>query len=265
MSKEETGVCEEIIKYFSIFWNLFLKFRTFCIPLQTEKTFSAEKFMNIYLLLSILLTGLSFAALTLTFLLYRKTREIYRSTQELSSSTVEKAISSARQVLQKNVSPKVLDLDEETQAGLMTPEEMRPKILENASPKDLEFMEKLTTFVEENLNNPDLNTKMLTSEMYMSRSLLYNKVIALTGMSIKEFVSKMRLAKVMNMLWHTEVPLGNIAECFGYGSSRYFSTSFKAVVGVSPSSYREAMRMRASETAKEEVPEEENMTENVPS
>lgn len=110
------------------------------------------------------------------------------------------------------------------------------------SSADEAFLDRFNSFVVANVSNPNLNTKMLVEEMCMCRSLLYNKVTALTGLNIKEYVNKVRVDKVKDMLDHTDLSMSDVAERCGYSSARYFSTAFKDATGMTPSEYRNRVR-----------------------
>jgi AraC-like DNA-binding protein len=74
--------------------------------------------------------------------------------------------------------------------------------------------------------------------MSMSRSQLYRKIHALTGMSPNEFIRYNRLQKAAELLSHHT---GNISEAayeVGFSNPSYFSECFKKQFGVLPSDYQ---------------------------
>ena len=105
---------------------------------------------------------------------------------------------------------------------------------------DEKFLLKLNSLVIENLSNPALDVQYLTSNIGMSRSSLYAKMKALTSMSINDYINKLRIEKATQMLTNTDLTILAISEQTGFNSQRYFSTAFKAVVGCTPSQYRDS-------------------------
>lgn len=104
---------------------------------------------------------------------------------------------------------------------------------------DEKFLLKLNNLVMENLSNPALDVQYLTNNIGMSRSSLYAKMKALTGMSINDYINKLRIEKATQMLTNTDLAILLISEQTGFSSQRYFSTAFKAIIGCTPSQYRE--------------------------
>lgn len=103
---------------------------------------------------------------------------------------------------------------------------------------DETFLLKLNTLIAENMNNPDLDVAFLATNMCISRSLLFNKVKAITGMGIVDYVNKQRIEKSIVLLTTTTMNITEISEVVGFSSLRYFSKVFKSIKGEIPSAYR---------------------------
>lgn len=103
---------------------------------------------------------------------------------------------------------------------------------------DEAFLLKLNTIIEENMSNPELDVSFLATNMCISRSLLFNKIKAITGMGIIDYVNKMRIDKSVVLLTTTSMNITEISEVVGFSSLRYFSKVFKAIKGEIPSAYR---------------------------
>ncbi|WP_394706631.1 helix-turn-helix domain-containing protein [uncultured Draconibacterium sp.] len=73
--------------------------------------------------------------------------------------------------------------------------------------------------------------------MFVSESLLYKKLKALTGQSPSEFIKTIRLKKAMGIIQQGEKSISEVAELTGFSDSKYFSTSFKKFYGKPPSSF----------------------------
>ena len=71
---------------------------------------------------------------------------------------------------------------------------------DTVSNADEKFMEKLNELISEHLDNPELDVNFVASQMAMSRASLYNKLKALTDVSIGDYINKFRMARVMELL-----------------------------------------------------------------
>lgn len=104
---------------------------------------------------------------------------------------------------------------------------------------DEQFMKKLNELIRMHLDNPELDVNFVATQMAMSRASLYNKLKALTDVSIGDYINKFRMARVMELLADKDLSLLEISEKAGFTNQRYFSTVFKQAYGTSPSKYRQ--------------------------
>ncbi|MBQ6081622.1 MAG: response regulator [Bacteroidales bacterium] len=103
---------------------------------------------------------------------------------------------------------------------------------------DKAFLEKLTSIMEANLANPDLNVDLIARQMGYSRTAFYLKVKRLTGTAPNDMVLAYRFKAAAEAIRGTRTSLSDIAEKTGFGSYSYFSKAFKKHFGVSPKEYR---------------------------
>jgi DNA-binding response OmpR family regulator len=103
---------------------------------------------------------------------------------------------------------------------------------------DETFLLKLNTLIADNMSNPELDVAFLATNMCISRSLLFNKVKAITGMGIVDYVNKQRIEQSIVLLTTTTMNITEISEVVGFSSLRYFSKVFKSIKGEIPSAYR---------------------------
>ena len=122
-------------------------------------------------------------------------------------------------------------------AGLSDQPEAQPKIVADMSPLDKKFLEKLYAYIEDNLDNCDLNVNMLGRELGFSRTNFYRKVKALTGISPTDLLRVYRLNRAAELLLTREYTVGEVGEKIGFGSQSHFSSLFKKHFGVSPRAY----------------------------
>lgn len=103
---------------------------------------------------------------------------------------------------------------------------------------DEAFLLKLNALIADNMSNPELNVAFIATNMCISRSLLFNKVKAITGMGIVDYVNKQRIEQSVVLLTTTSMNITEISEVVGFSSLRYFSKVFKSIKGEIPSAYR---------------------------
>lgn len=103
---------------------------------------------------------------------------------------------------------------------------------------DEQFMLRLNALIENRLGNAEIDVAAMAVEMAMSRASLYNKIKAITGLGVAQYIDTIRIRKACAMLATTEAGVAEIADTLGFSSPRYFSSHFKQVTGISPLSYR---------------------------
>ena len=107
------------------------------------------------------------------------------------------------------------------------------------NPIDQNFLDTINRIIENNFNNPEFTVNILASELNVSRSSLYSKFEALTGMTPNDYVLQRKLKKASDLLKNNpELNISEISDNLGFGSPRYFSRCFKNQFGVSPTEYR---------------------------
>jgi TolB-like protein/AraC-like DNA-binding protein len=97
-----------------------------------------------------------------------------------------------------------------------------------------EFLNRLTAITEANLTNVKFGVSDLAREMGMSRSNLHRKLKSASGLSISQFMRKIRLERAMEMLEHTSLTISDIAFESGFHSVTYFTKCFHDFYGYSP-------------------------------
>jgi signal transduction histidine kinase/ligand-binding sensor domain-containing protein/DNA-binding response OmpR family regulator len=109
--------------------------------------------------------------------------------------------------------------------------------LEVKSQEDL-FMQNLIKLMNDNLDNFDLNIDLLATELGMSRTVFFNKLKSLTGLSPVEFVREVRFERAAEYIRDTQLTVSEISYQVGIEDPRYFSRCFKQKFGRTPSEYR---------------------------
>ena len=104
---------------------------------------------------------------------------------------------------------------------------------------DKAFLEKMDKLIYDHLSNEELSAKFLTDQLAMSRASLYNKVKALTGMGVNDYINRIRIERSVYLLTNTDMSINEISYEVGFSYPRYFSTSFKQMKGMTPTRFKE--------------------------
>ena len=115
------------------------------------------------------------------------------------------------------------------------------------SEADQAFLEKMDKLINDNLSNENLSIKFLMDNLAMSRASLYNKVKALTGMGVNDYINRIRIERSVYLLTQTNMSINEISYEVGFSYPRYFSTSFKQVKGMTPTRFKEESKKKGSE------------------
>jgi AraC-like DNA-binding protein len=84
-----------------------------------------------------------------------------------------------------------------------------------------------------------LGVELLIEKLAISRSVLYRKIISLTGEPPGELIRRLRLNKAAKLIEQKYGNLSEIALEVGFSNPARFSESFKKQFGISPSHYEQ--------------------------
>jgi len=102
---------------------------------------------------------------------------------------------------------------------------------------DEQFMRRALELVEKNISVADYSVETMSRDLGMSRTLLYKKILALTGKPPLEFIRSLRLKRAAILLVKSQMNVSEIAFQVGFNDPKYFSKHFKNEFGVLPSKY----------------------------
>ena len=100
------------------------------------------------------------------------------------------------------------------------------------------FLDKIHQYVDAQLANADIKPGDVAKGIGMSRSALYAKLSAVTGMTINAYVQSIRLREAKKLLQTTSLPIAEVAYGVGFNDPNYFTRQFKKQFGVAPSKLR---------------------------
>lgn len=108
-----------------------------------------------------------------------------------------------------------------------------------SNPIDQKFIDNVNHIIEENLSNMEFDMNTLAKELGLSRSSLYAKFKALTGMTPNDFVLNCKLKQAATLLiTRQDLQIAEISDMLGFGSPRYFTRCFKAQFEMTPAEYK---------------------------
>ena len=108
----------------------------------------------------------------------------------------------------------------------------------NLQSHDADFLKRIMDFMEENMSNSELTVEMLVSEAGMGRTVFFNKLKGLLGMSPIEFIKETRIKRAAELLETGKYNVSEVSFQIGMNDARYFSKCFKLKYGVTPSEYK---------------------------
>ncbi|MFD2162388.1 two-component regulator propeller domain-containing protein [Paradesertivirga mongoliensis] len=107
---------------------------------------------------------------------------------------------------------------------------------------DEDLLRKLLKCVEDRISDPHLSVEDICKEVGISRTKLYAKIRALTGLSMAEVIKEIRLKRAKQLLKEKKFNINEIAYMVGFSDTDYFRKCFKAEFDITPSEYYKNIR-----------------------
>jgi len=102
---------------------------------------------------------------------------------------------------------------------------------------DEKFFQELKSTLEKNISDPEFNVDQLHKKLYMGRTSLYRKILALTGEPPAQFIRSYRLQRAAQFLKSNFGNVTDVSFAVGFSNTAYFSKCFKEKFHQSPSQY----------------------------
>ena len=106
------------------------------------------------------------------------------------------------------------------------------------SSMDEALLHKAMSFIEKNMDNNEYDVEEFVYDMAVGRTILYQKIKDITGMSIKEFILEMRLKRAAQLLKESDLTIAEISDRTGFANPKYFSVCFRRRYDLSPSDFK---------------------------
>ena len=110
------------------------------------------------------------------------------------------------------------------------------------SSADEQFLIHLNRLITENMNNRTFSIQFLVDRIGVGRTTFYQKVKILTGMSVNEYINKLRITQALHLLENSDATVSEIADKVGFSYQCHFSTAFKQITGMTPTEYRQSKK-----------------------
>lgn len=139
------------------------------------------------------------------------------------------------------------DMEERIKQLLKTHEELTVQLRLQAitSTKTIEaesetekILSKVARIVEENIDSIDLKTSFVSEQCGISEKQLYRIFKKHLGITITEYIRKVRLEKAAQLLTQKYFTISEVAYMVGFSSPSYFSKCFQEHYGTAPSTYQ---------------------------
>lgn len=110
---------------------------------------------------------------------------------------------------------------------------------QEVSKEDKAFINRLVDIIHAQMNKGEIDMDRIADALMISRKVLRERVMDITGLTPVAFALQVRLKRARNMLLSKEdLPLSTIASKCGFQSPSHFSKSFKQLYGLSPTQFR---------------------------
>ena len=109
-----------------------------------------------------------------------------------------------------------------------------PVVLEDALENRIAY--DIKEYINEHMGER-ITLGILSEQFHYSRSYITAQFRSCAGMSIMEYLSRVRIERAKHLLTEGGMTIAQIADSLGYSSMQYFSQCFKQAVGCCPSEY----------------------------
>ncbi|RED93826.1 hybrid sensor histidine kinase/response regulator transcription factor [Marinoscillum furvescens] len=115
------------------------------------------------------------------------------------------------------------------------------------SSMDEKLLKRALDIIEEHIGNEFFNIQLFSSELGVSRTMLFTKIKAWTNLTPNEFIQSMRMKRAAQLLEQNKLSVSEVSYQVGYTNPKYFSKCFQKHHGETPSAYAEKFTVRTDE------------------
>ncbi len=115
-----------------------------------------------------------------------------------------------------------------------------PSKLESIQQED-QFILKFTSILLDQIEDENIGVSEMAEALGLSRNQLHNKITALTGQTVSQYMRHIRLSEALKHMGNDQLTISEIAFRVGFKDPKYFGRVFKEVFGKSPSEFIEKL------------------------
>ena len=135
-----------------------------------------------------------------------------------------------RALLQEKYSKQIKAADAQVEKELLQDKDLRES--------DKEFLRQVDDVIYKNIMNGDFNASILADALVVTTTTLNRRIKAIANTDTTHYIRLRRIGRAKQLLLTTDMTMGEIQAVCGFESPSYFSRSFKAEVGCSPSEFK---------------------------
>ena len=117
-----------------------------------------------------------------------------------------------------------------------TPIEILSNDVENSDEKD--FIRKVIAFVQNNIDNVNLQSSFIEKAFGISSSQLYRKIKYVCGVSTGDLIRTIRLKHAAELLRNKSLTVSEVCYLSGFNNRSYFYREFKKMYNITPKNYQ---------------------------
>ena len=111
---------------------------------------------------------------------------------------------------------------------------------------DLKFLSHVEESIIAMVHDKEVTVPELSAELGFSRTSLYRKIKALTGLSINQFIRSVKIKHAAHLLSVEDITVSEVAFSLGFTDLKYFRACFKSQYDQLPSEYQKHHRESSS-------------------
>ncbi len=119
-------------------------------------------------------------------------------------------------------------------------EKMTDQIYQTRNAKNYQRLTKVKDYIEAHYDEP-LTVEQIAREVYLSASRLSHIIKGELGMTLGDYISRIRIVKAKELLGEKDRPISQVAQEVGFPDQSYFTKVFKKIEKCTPKVYRKNM------------------------
>ena len=104
----------------------------------------------------------------------------------------------------------------------------------------------IVDYINEHFTDSGMSLGLLSNKFDLSEAYISRIVKRCTGMNYTEYLEKLRMKKAEELLFHTQLSVGEISALLGYDNQNTFFKAFKRFYQLSPGAYRESQSLHCT-------------------